>query len=229
MKHNHSNPTGNRFSPGTVFIIAMIILLCLTGFLWLQNILFPSAWNPFFKYTSPPLAMTNGDPYIRALMRTISASESGNAEPYSILYGGSHITNLARHPNRCITITRGPNQGKCSTAAGRYQMLGSTWREKAEKYHPVASKNPKYYDFSPTYQDQVVHAWLQDSSEWNADIPALLRQDQLDLVLQLLSKTWTSLGYGIENNRITRQLPRIYQQVLKEELNNTENTTNSKS
>ncbi|MDB9481454.1 glycoside hydrolase, partial [Dolichospermum circinale CS-537/05] len=37
-------------------------------------------------------------------------------------------------------------------------------------------------------------------------------------VFRKLSPTWTSLGYGIETNSVSRSLPNIYQQVLKEEL-----------
>lgn len=40
----------------------------------------------------PPLAMNSGDPYIRALMRTISVSESNDVNPYGLLYGGEHFS-----------------------------------------------------------------------------------------------------------------------------------------
>jgi muramidase (phage lysozyme) len=36
--------------------------------------------------------------------------------------------------------------------------------------------------------------------------------------LQRLSGTWTSLGYGIEDNAMTGYLPEVYQRMLKEEL-----------
>ncbi|MFN9558446.1 MAG: glycoside hydrolase, partial [Dolichospermum sp.] len=53
---------------------------------------------------------------------------------------------------------------------------------------------------------------------WGVNIPALLRQQKINDVLRKLSPTWTSLGYGIETNSVSRSLPNIYQQVLKEEL-----------
>lgn len=164
--------------------------------------------------------MKGGDPYIRALMRTISASESNSRRPYSIVYGGQHIRDMSRHPQICVTIVSGPNKGNCSTAAGRYQMINRTWYKLAPRYHPNPSRLLMWqsYAFDAQYQDAVVHAWLSDPSAWNTNIPQLLRQGKINQVLQRLSSTWTSLGYGIENNSMSSSLPRIYQQMLQEEL-----------
>lgn len=178
----------------------------------------PSPWRG--SGLMPPLAMEGGDPYLRALMRTISASEASGPSPYTLLYGGEHIQDLRQHPDRCVTILNGPNQGNCTTAAGRYQFITTTWLEKAEEYHP----NPsgvwlwESYSFEPIYQDQVVYARLGDSQAWGADIPELLAAGELQQVLRLLSGTWTSLGYGIEDNVMTSSLPQIYQRILEEEL-----------
>lgn len=175
------------------------------------------------SYDPIPLAMQGGDPYIRALMRTISASEAASPYPYSVLYGGQHVYDLSRHPDQCIAIVAGPNVGQCTTAAGRYQFLSSTWVEKARQYHPQPANFLLWqdYSFEPRYQDEVVYAWLTDSREWGVDIAQLLRQGELSEVLRLLSGTWTSLGYGIENNLVTPELPGIYQKMLQEELSGT--------
>lgn len=168
-----------------------------------------------------PLAMDGGDPYIRALMRTISAAESNISKPYHVLYGGQLVSQLNRHPNICIEIVAGPNQGHCTTAAGRYQFLTSTWQEKAQQYHPKSSSwfgTWGDYSFDAESQDLVVYHWLKDTSAWNLDIPTALRDGRLDEVLRRLSGTWTSLGYGIESNSMTARLPRIYDNLLKEEL-----------
>ncbi|NJM95225.1 MAG: glycoside hydrolase family protein, partial [Acaryochloridaceae cyanobacterium CSU_5_19] len=103
-----------------------------------------------------PLAMSGGNPYLRALMRTISASEANDSSPYTLLYGGSHIQDLGQHPDRCVPIGWGPNQGRCTTAAGRYQFITTTWLEKAEQYHPSSSGEWIWqgYSFAPEYQDQ---------------------------------------------------------------------------
>ena len=172
----------HNFLEGMMGVLALLVLL-----FYLHYDEPPSQSEPTFKNTSlPPLVMKGGDPYIRALMRTISASEANDSRPYSILYGGKHVGDLSRHPNRCIRILRGPNLGNCSTAAGRYQMLNTTWYRMANRYHPKPSgflwQQPAY-SFEPVFQDRVVHAWLSDPEAWNADLSKLLQQGELDRVL----------------------------------------------
>ncbi|WP_445242467.1 glycoside hydrolase family 24 protein [Microcoleus vaginatus] len=170
----------------------------------------------------PPLAMKTGDPYIRALMRTISASESNVSRPYHVVYGGKYILDLSRHPDWCVKIVNGPNRGKCTTAAGRYQFLTTTWKEKAKRYQARRANFLFWedYSFEPEDQDAVVYAWLSDRKFWKADIPEMLRQERLTEVLRMLSGTWTSLGYGIENNSMSSRLPQVYREMLREELEN---------
>ena len=175
---------------------------------------------PKSLYGTPQLVMRGGDPYIRALMRTITASEANDGQPYTLLYGGEHAWDLSRHPNRCVPIAAGPNVGKCTTAAGRYQFLNTTWEKIARRYHPRPSgfwvwKN---YSFEPEYQDVVVYRWLKDQQAWGVDISKELRKGKVNNVLRRLSGTWTSLGYGIETNSMSGYLPAIYQRMLKEEL-----------
>ena len=50
------------------------------------------------------------------------------------------------------------------------------------------------------------------------DLSAQLRQGRVRQVLRRLSGTWTSLGYGIESNRMSGELPRLYQHLVQEEL-----------
>lgn len=165
--------------------------------------------------------MQGGDPHIRALMRTISASEANGNRPYSLLYGGQQVNNLSRHPEICVTIVTGPNQGNCSTAAGRYQIINNTWFQIAPRYHPNPPQKMMIwsaYSFEPEYQDVVVYRWLKDSKVWETDISQLLQKGKIKDVLRRLSPTWTSLGYGIETNSISNSLPNIYAKMLKEEL-----------
>jgi muramidase (phage lysozyme) len=177
-------------------------------------------WRPVLLMPGTrPLVMTGGDPYIRALMRTISASEANVLRPYHVLHGQRYVWSLEQHPNQCESIGAGPNRGNCSTAAGRYQLLVGTWVELAARHHPERSEDPldaTRLSFAPIYQDQVVYAWLSER-RWG-DLSAQLRQGGLQSVLRRLSGTWTSLGYGIETNRLSSQLPRVYRAVLKDEL-----------
>ncbi len=168
-----------------------------------------------------PLQMQGGDPYVRALMRTISAAESNTEDPYRLLYGGKRVKDLSQHPDECVRIVNGPNKDDCTTAAGRYQFLTTTWQTQARAYHP---ERPAWYEiwerpsFEPVYQDVVVHDWLADSQVWGTDISQRLREGEVNEVLRMLSGTWTSLGYGIETNSMSSLLPQIYKDMLAEEL-----------
>ena len=168
-----------------------------------------------------PLVMEGGDPYLRALMRTISAAESNTEDPYRLLYGGQRVKDLSVHPDQCVRIVNGPNKDDCTTAAGRYQFLTTTWELEARRYHPDA---PAWYEvwerpsFEPEHQDQVVYGWLSDPEAWGTDIAEQLRAGEVNSVLALLSGTWTSLGYGIEDNSMSALLPQIYDEMLADEL-----------
>ncbi len=172
------------------------------------------------RFQIQSLVMEGGNPHIRALMRTISASEAYDDNPYNIIYGGQHISDLSRHPEICVTIPVGPNRGNCSTAAGRYQFLNITWSALAEDYHPAPQTFPNWgsYSFEPEYQDIVLYKWLSDPNAWGVNIAQSLESGNVNGVLQMLSPTWTSLGYGIETNSMSGNLPSIYQEILAEEM-----------
>lgn len=223
---NFYGKSNNLKSNKIELLKTIFIILILSGFIsfWLKDKKFElkKASQEIIAnmYYSPPLNMKGGNPYLRALMRTISASEASYINPYHVIYGGKYVKNLTRHPNICVTIITGPNKDNCTTASGRYQFLNTTWAEKAGKYHPQPTKffMWKEYSFEPEYQDIVLYNWLNDSQVWGEDIKSLLKQEKIDEVLKLLSPTWTSLGYGIEDNVITKHLPTIYNRILKEEL-----------
>lgn len=195
---------------GLSLVVATLLLLLLWW--WRPLLLLPG---------TQPLVMQGGDPYLRALMRTISASESNVLRPYNVVYGSSFVWSLNNHPNRCESINRGPNKGNCSTAAGRYQLLNSTWIALAMRYHPErvpGMTEDSQLSFEPIFQDQVVYEWLADTKVWRTDLSAMLRKGRTQAVLRRLSGTWTSLGYGIESNSMSSDLPGIYKRVLEDEL-----------
>ena len=77
-------------------------------------------------------------PQVRAFLDTIAWAEGGVS--YQTLYGGGRFTSYATHPN--LRITAG---AYTSTAAGRYQMLKSTF----DSHSAALGTN----DFSPATQD----------------------------------------------------------------------------
>lgn len=205
-----------------------LTMLMFVGVAWTLHIWSPAAQRQLnlmgatdYVVKPLPLKMNGGDPYLRALMRTISAAESNTEDPYRLLYGGKRVKDLSVHPDECVRIVNGPNVNDCTTAAGRYQFLTTTWEKEARNYHP---NRPAWYEmwerpsFEPVYQDEVVYGWLADPGAWGTDLSVLLESGEVPVVLKMLSGTWTSLGYGIETNSMSSLLPDIYEEMLVEEL-----------
>jgi muramidase (phage lysozyme) len=134
------------------------------------------------------LVMRGGDPYLRALMRTIATERE---RPYSLLPGGGRIDDFSRHPDRCWPKA----SADCTTAAGRYRFLATTWLRQAAKYHPRPDGiwPVQRYPFTPEAQDVVTYRWLSDAQAWHGDLKVLLRQGQIYAVFDRVSPVWTSL------------------------------------
>ena len=102
-----------------------------------------------------------------------------------------------------IPIRSGPNAGKTSSAAGRYQFLQGTWDE--------ARNALGLPDFSPESQDAAA-VWLAERDYakrtngrklWDDLDSAQGNPSKLNFIGGALSGTWTSLPGGIEPNRAT--------------------------
>ena len=109
------------------------------------------------------------DAYQRALLDTIAGHESPD---YDVLYsptrtlrrikrGADGRPDYSRHPNDPARITSGPNAGRFSTAAGRYQFIAPTWASLQKAY-------PDLTDFSPANQDKA--AWRLATIEGRAAV-----------------------------------------------------------
>ncbi len=205
--------------------LAIVGVGALFGYNVYQNSIETNIDDPRSSKKIPPLVMKGGDPYIRSLMRMISTSEANDAQPYSLIYGGSRAEKLYKHPNKCITIKAGPNKGNCSTAAGRYQTINTTWYDIAKRYQgkQICFMWKCQYSFAPVEQDKMVYSWLTDKKFWGMDIAQELQNGNVAVVRKKLSPTWTSLGYGIETNIHTNKLDQNFTQILQEELNNAAN------
>jgi|SRR5271166_1129657 len=125
----------------------------------------------------------------RALLDTIAGTESPG---YDVLYGGRKFTDFSHHPDIPVLITSGPNKGKTTTAAGRYQFLFSTWTDQQRQLNLP--------DFSPQSQDKAAWHLAQTvyRKQENRDLLSDLENGILDNVGPALHGTWTSLPGGIE-------------------------------
>lgn len=73
----------------------------------------------------------NVSPAMRQILDHIAGGESGGR--YDVIYGGQTFDTSGGHPRIAVPIKEGPNTGKTSSAAGRYQFIGSTWDNVAQK------------------------------------------------------------------------------------------------
>jgi len=149
-------------------------------------------------------------PEIKALLDTIANTESGGADlPYDKGYAGYTITNFSDHPQisekwNGNVIVSGVNKGKLSTAAGRYQFMGFTWREIKTK-HNLADFQPENQDAgawylaaaaiggSPSSAESTLKSSIGDVNTFTAKITSKIKN------------TWTSMpgsntGEGVRNS-----------------------------
>lgn len=133
---------------------------------------------------------TSISPEARALLETISGPESKGA--YDVIYGGTKFNDFSAHPSQPIKIKTGPNKGKFSSAAGKYQFIEPTWNDIAKK--------AGLQDFSPESQDKA--AWYLAQEEYKRDTGRDLQSDlkagDLSRVPSSLRNQWTSMPGGIE-------------------------------
>jgi muramidase (phage lysozyme) len=159
--------------------------------------LIPVDHDPFADSGRPKITVT---PTQKAFLNSVAAGESPD---YNTMYGGGRFEEMRDHPRQNIPIRLGPNAGKTSSAAGRYQFLGSTWDE--------AKNALNLPDFSPESQDAAA-TWLAERDYakrtkgrnlWDDLEGAKGDPSKLNFIGGALSNTWTSLPGGIERNGAT--------------------------
>lgn len=120
-------------------------------------------------------------PAQRAVLDRIA---SGESHDYNTIFGGHKFSSFSDHPRIQVQIPGRP--GLHSTAAGRYQMLASTWDEERAR---LGLK-----DFSPASQDAA--AWDVAQRTYQQKTGRDLAADQTagQVNWGVLAKQWPSLG-----------------------------------
>jgi muramidase (phage lysozyme)/murein DD-endopeptidase MepM/ murein hydrolase activator NlpD len=138
------------------------------------------------KYDGTKVALKGLSPNIAAFLDTIAYAE-GTLRPdgYEITYGYEQITNFDKHPDRVI-CRKYNGRDLCSSAAGRYQFLTTTWNEYAQP------------DFTSESQDRAAIALLKAKG-----ILPLIEKGNIALAIQKSGSTWASFPH---NNYGQRQL-----------------------
>jgi muramidase (phage lysozyme) len=160
-------------------------------------------------YHGDQLAWTDAAPYQKALLNTIAGPESGGK--YNVIYGGGTFDDFSHHPNQPVRIQTGPNAGRTSSAAGKYQFLGPTWDDQAKKLGLP--------DFQPVNQDKA--AWNLAAETYKAktgqDLATVLQSGDPQAIAGVgsaLSGIWTSLPGGIEQGTNVNRFVATYQRAL---------------
>jgi muramidase (phage lysozyme) len=141
------------------------------------------------------------DPEIRALLDTIGRAEGAT---YDMLYGGSKLSNLSRHPDR---VVRRPGWIP-SSAAGKYQFMDYTWYgRRKQRPGPGVRDITGVPDFSPTSQDIAALALLDE-----AGILGRAEKGDINGMWRRLGQIWASFegnpyGQGTPQGRRRSAIP----------------------
>jgi muramidase (phage lysozyme) len=134
---------------------------------------------------APPSVPPEARPFLDAVA-------SGESPAYDVRYDGGKGTTFdgfADHPRQLERITTGPYRGKYSDAAGRYQMISTTWDKVAK---PLGLP-----DFGPGSQDMAAWQLANDSYgrlNRGRDLLADLQAGRHDDVARALSPEWASIA-----------------------------------
>lgn len=152
------------------------------------------------EFRAPPRATPDGQltPEAYALLNAIASTES--AGNWNVIYGGSRFDNYDQHPREYVEIKSGPNKGKYSSAAGKYQILASTYDRVAPKLGIT--------DFSPESQQKI--AWYLANEAYGPGLQEALEAGDLGTVAKRLAPVWTSLPGGIEQGTNLKRFSTAY-------------------
>lgn len=144
-----------------------------------------------FNFVAKPDQRQN----LQIFAHATAGAEGGD---YSKIVGGGNLDDFGAHPQKVGMTTK---DGK-STAAGRYQITGSTWNDVAEKRG--------YTDFSPRNQDDAFMALLAKHDALG-DVMA----GNFDAATAKLGPEWQGLPSGTSKNQ-GKRTPQQFQNLLQE-------------
>lgn len=145
----------------------------------------------------------NVDPELRAFADVIGHAE-GTKDRYDLLMGFGTFTDFSKHPDICVGFFNPATQKPdCSTGAGRYQYITTTWNEKAKKAGVTG--------FSKEAQDTVLFFHLNELG-----IPQLLKQGRFEDALARAAPVWVSLYPNSSKQRVApfEELKAVYNKSL---------------
>lgn len=133
-----------------------------------------------------------------------------NRTGYDIAYGGGRVPGLteSEHPNTMRRIVSGPDQGRNSSAANRYQFIGSTWNRAVDALRAHDPQTPVTRQMSPENQDRVTWFWASETYRryLERNFPEIARSHDLasdimdptahNRIARALSAEWASLPVG---------------------------------
>ena len=149
-------------------------------------------YRPVAPKTIQELTALSQNPNVRKMLNLISHTEGTEKHGYNTLVGGGRIDDLSRHPNKVGLVT---GDGK-STAFGRYQITGTTYRGLQKKYG--------FTDMSPQTQDAAAVALMSQRGALNDVINGNYRA-----AISKLGDEWVSLPSSTNKNQGKRSWARV--------------------
>lgn len=143
------------------------------------------------------VATANLDPKVKAFLDMIAYSEGtinyGKSNGYNVMFTGKLFNSYTRHPNQlnCATLK---GQPLCSTAAGRYQFVHTTWE--------YVSKALDLKDFSPESQDLAAVYLLKKRGALK-----YIESGDFEAAVAAAKKEWASFpgaGYNQPENPLSK-------------------------
>lgn len=156
---------------------------------------------------SKDIGMSYEELNLRTFLTLIKFAEGhGKIHSYNVIYGGTHVTSLDKHPN--IRVTK---WGYTSTAAGAYGILNRIWKSYAKKLN--------LKDFSGMSQDLVVIEILRKHNLLNSvmkhGLTEILSNDKM---LKTLNQIWTPFPKGSQQGTTIKQIESAFRKFFYQEM-----------